>query len=282
MALTPLVLGQVLRLPELFGILTAATLMAVIGLWDDRRALKPYVKLACQLAPIAIVMLAGVRVSLRVPDAVNLLLTACWLLYITNAVNYLDNMDGIATMVAAVSGAFFTLIAVLNGQRLVSVLAAALTGASIGFARYNLPWPRARIFMGDAGALFLGFMLAVLGIKLRVPGNTSYVTWMVPVIVLGLPIFDTALVFVSRRRRGVSFFRGGVDHTTHRLKRLGLDSLSVALAVGLINSALGIVAAFVMQADLWEAYAVAGGLVALALYVLWAIEFRAPDEIRTG
>jgi UDP-GlcNAc:undecaprenyl-phosphate GlcNAc-1-phosphate transferase len=282
MVLTPLILGRVLRLPELFGILTAATLMAAIGLWDDRKALKPYLKLVCQLVPVIIVMLAGVRVSLRVPLVINLLITACWLLYITNAVNYLDNLDGIATMVAAVSGAFFTLIAVLNGQRLVSMLAAALTGASLGFARYNLPLPRARIFMGDAGALFLGFMLAVLGIKLRVPGNTSYVTWMVPVIVLGLPIFDTALVIISRRRRGVSFFRGGVDHTTHRLKRLGMDDLSVALSIGLINGALGILATFVMQAEIWEAYAVAAALSLLALYVIWMIEIRASDDIRVG
>ena len=275
-------IGPVLRLPELFGILASASLMAAIGLWDDRRRLDHKVKLLAQLVPVALVMWSGVRISLRVPPAVNLLLTACWLLYITNAVNYLDNMDGIAAMLGAVSGAFFTLIAVLNGQYLVSMLAAALTGASLAFARYNLPLPQARIFMGDAGALFLGFMLAVLGIKLRVPGNTNLVTWMVPVFVLGLPIFDTALVFISRRRRGVSFFKGGVDHTTHRLQRLGMDKLSVALAVGLVNCGLGILAAFIMQAQIGEAYATAGMALALALYVLWRIEFRADEQIRVG
>ena len=276
------VLGPLLGLPELLGILASATVMALIGLYDDRYRLAPRLKLALQLVPVALVMLSGVSVNLRVPPVVNVIITACWLIYITNAVNYMDNLDGIATMLSAVSGAFFALIAVLNGQYLVSMLAAALTGASLGFARYNLPLPNARIFMGDAGALFLGFVLAVLGIKLRVPGNTNLVTWMVPVFVLGLPIFDTALVFVSRRRRGVSFFKGGVDHTTHRLQRLGMDKLSVALAVGLISAALGILATFVMQADIWEAYATGAAVLCLALYVMWRIEFRAPDQVRTG
>lgn len=281
-ALMVVFLEPVLRLPELFGILAGATLTAAIGLYDDRRPLVPWQKLALQLVPAVIVMVAGVRVQLRLPQPLNWLLTICWLLYITNAVNYMDNLDGIAAMVATTSGAFFTLIAVLNGQRLVSMLAAALTGASLAFARYNLPLPRARIFMGDAGALFLGFMLAVLGIKLRVPGNTNLVTWMVPVFVLGLPIFDTALVFISRRRRGVSFFKGGVDHTTHRLQRLGMDKLSVALAVGLVNCGLGILATFLMQADIREAYTTMAMILLLALYVLWQIEFRAPDKIRIG
>jgi UDP-GlcNAc:undecaprenyl-phosphate GlcNAc-1-phosphate transferase len=274
--------GPRFRLSELLSILAGASLMAAIGLYDDGRPLPPRLKLLLQVIPVALVMAFGVRVSLRVPEVVNWLITAVWILYITNAVNYLDNMDGTASMLAAVSGAFFTLIAVLNGQYLVSMLSAALTGASIGFALFNLPLPKAKIFMGDAGALFLGFMLAVLGIKLRVPTNTNVVTWMVPVFVLALPIFDTALVFVSRRRRKVSFFQGGVDHTTHRLQRLGLDKLSVALAVGLINAALGLLAMFVMQASIGEAYTMLGALLLLALYVIWRIEYRAPADVRAG
>ena len=136
--------------------------------------------------------------------------------------------------------------------------------------------------MGDAGALFLGFMLAVLGIKLRVPSNTNLVTWMVPVFVLGLPLFDTMMVFVSRKRRGVSFFKGGVDHTTHRLQRMGMDKLSVALFVGLACGALGMLAVFVMWADIPEAYGTAAAVLAIAGYVLWRIEFQASDDIRTG
>jgi UDP-GlcNAc:undecaprenyl-phosphate GlcNAc-1-phosphate transferase len=281
-ALVSAFFGPRFRLSELLGILASASLMAAIGLYDDRRALGPWLKLVLQLLPVVLVILIGVRTNLRVPLVLNWLITSCWLLYVTNAVNYLDNMDGIAVTIAAVSGAFFTLIAVLNGQYLVSMLAAALTGASIGFARHNLPLPDAQIFMGDAGALFLGFLLAVLGIKLRVPTNTNLVTWMVPVFVLGLPIFDTALVFISRTRRGVSFFQGGVDHSTHRLQRLGMTKLAVALFMGLVTAGLGILATFVMWADIGDAYGTAAMILLLGGYVLWRVEFKASQRIRTG
>jgi UDP-GlcNAc:undecaprenyl-phosphate GlcNAc-1-phosphate transferase len=174
------------------------------------------------------------------------------------------------------------LIAILNDQQLVSVLAAAVLGASLGFARYNLPLPKSSIFMGDSGSLFLGFLLAILGIKIRVPANDIQITWMTPIIVLGLPLFDTAMVFISRTRRGVSFFQGGIDHTTHRLARLGLDKLSVALSITVINGALGLVAIFVTQANLAEAYSVAAGLLVVALYALWKIEFNVSYNFRTG
>jgi UDP-GlcNAc:undecaprenyl-phosphate GlcNAc-1-phosphate transferase len=203
-------------------------------------------------------------------------------LYITNAVNFLDNADGIAAMTSTTASAIFVLIAVLNGQQLVSILAAAVLGASLGFARYNLPLPQSTIFMGDSGSLFLGCLLAVLGIKIRIPANDIQITWMVPIIVLGLPVFDTALVFISRTRRGVSFLQGGIDHTTHRLARMGLDKLSVALAVTVISGALGLVAIFITRATLTEAYIIAIALILVALYVLWRIEFSASYNFRTG
>jgi UDP-GlcNAc:undecaprenyl-phosphate GlcNAc-1-phosphate transferase len=194
----------------------------------------------------------------------------------------MDNADGVAIMTSATTSAIFLLIALLNGQQLVSILAAAVLGASLGFARYNLPLPTSTIFMGDSGSLFLGFLLAVLGIKIRIPANDIQITWMVPVIVLALPIFDTVLVFISRMRRGVSFFRGGVDHTTHRLARWGMTGLSVALAVSLVNGALGLIAIFITQASLAEAYVVAVFLALIALYALWRLEFRASYTFRTG
>ncbi|GAB4444148.1 MAG: MraY family glycosyltransferase [Anaerolineae bacterium] len=275
-------------LPEFAAILTGASFMAAVGLWDDRHALPPRVKLAAQVAPIVLVFLMGVRVSLPLLSfgewntVINFIITAAWILYITNAVNFLDNADGIAVMTSATTSAIFLLIAILNGQQLVSILAAAVMGASLGFARYNLPFPHSTIFMGDSGSLFLGFLLAVLGIKIRIPSNDIQITWMVPIVVLGLPIFDTAMVFISRTRRGVSFFQGGIDHTTHRLARLGLDKLSVALAVTVICGALGWVAIFITQATLAEAYSIAVVLLLIALYALWRIEFKASYNFRTG
>jgi len=185
-------------------------------------------------------------------------------------------------MTTAAASASFMIIAILNGQQLVSILAAAILGASLSFARYNLPLPRSSIFMGDSGSLFLGYLLAILGIKIRIPANDIQITWMVPIIVLGFPIFDTVLVFISRTRRGVSFFRGGVDHSTHRLSRLGLDGLSVAFAATIITGALGLVAIFITQATLSEAYTVAIALLGVGLYALWRLEFRVSYKFRTG
>jgi UDP-GlcNAc:undecaprenyl-phosphate GlcNAc-1-phosphate transferase len=280
--------GNPLGLGELAGILAGASLMAALGLWDDRQALPSRLKLAGQFVPISLVFIAGVQVNLPLVEmgvwnmVINFLITAGWILYITNAVNFLDNADGIAAMTSATASSIFLLIAVLNGQILVSTLAAAVLGASLGFARYNLPLPRSTIFMGDSGSLFLGFLLAILGIKIRIPTNDIQITWMAPIIVLGLPIFDTAMVFISRTRRGVSFFQGGVDHTTHRLARLGLDKLSVALAVTVISGALGLAAIFVTQASLAEASVVAASLLGVAGYALWKLEIAASYNFRTG
>jgi UDP-GlcNAc:undecaprenyl-phosphate GlcNAc-1-phosphate transferase len=265
-----------------------ASLMAAVGLWDDQRPLKPWIKLAAQFVAVLIVFSFGVRVHLPLLGTpygdivLNFLITVAWIMLITNAINFLDNADGIAAMTSATASAIFMLIAVFSGQRLVSTLAAGVLGASLGFARYNLPLPKSTIFMGDAGSLFLGFLLAVLGIKIRIPANDIEITWMVPIIVLGIPIFDTALVFISRTRRSISFLQGGVDHTTHRMARLGMDKLAVAFGISLAGGALGLIAIFVTWATRAEALAVALALLLLAVYILWKIEFTASYTFRTG
>jgi UDP-GlcNAc:undecaprenyl-phosphate/decaprenyl-phosphate GlcNAc-1-phosphate transferase len=275
-------------LSEFASIIISASLMSFIGLWDDRRALRARVKLTLQFIPVILIFLAGTRVNWSLVENsvlnefLNFGVTAFWILLITNGINYLDNADGIAAMTSASASAIFLLIAILNGQQLVSVLAAAVLGASLSFARYNLPLPKSTIFMGDSGSLFLGYLLAILGIKIRIPANTPEITWMVPIIVLAIPIFDIGLVFISRTRRGVSFFTGGVDHTTHRLARLGLNGLSVALTMSLVGGTLGLVAIIVTRASETEAYTIAASLLILALYILWQIEFKPSFQFRTG
>ena len=281
-------LGNAFRVPEFLTIILGASLMAAIGLWDDRKALPPSIKLGLQIVPAILVFFAGVQVSLPLINApvlssiLNFLITICWILFITNAINYFDNADGVAVMISATTSAIFMVIAVLSGQRLVSVLAAAVSAASLGFARYNLPLPKPSIFMGDSGALFLGYLIAILGIKIRIPANDIQITWMVPIIVLGLPIFDVILVYISRTRRGISFFQGGIDHTSHRMARLGMDKLSIALAVSLISGGLGLIAIFVTRASLFDAYAIATTLIGIGLYLLWRLEVRASFHFRTG
>jgi UDP-GlcNAc:undecaprenyl-phosphate GlcNAc-1-phosphate transferase len=257
-----IVLGDRAYIRELVGILLGATLVSLFGLADDRWGLHAYLKLGGQLLAGAVLILAGTQVRLFAHEWMNWGLTLLWVAGITNALNLLDNMDGLTAGVSAVAAAFFLLLAAMSGQYLVGALAAALVGACIGFLRYNLR--PATIFMGDIGAAFLGFLLAALAIKLRFPSNVPWVTWLVPVCVLALPIFDTSLVFASRLRRGKNpLTTPGKDHVSHRLVALGLTRREAVLACYLIGCACGMVAVYVSQAGVPDAY-VAAGLLALA------------------
>jgi UDP-GlcNAc:undecaprenyl-phosphate GlcNAc-1-phosphate transferase len=139
-------------------------------------------------------------------------------------------MDGLCAGVAAMAAAFFAFLAYLNGQVLVTVLAAAVLGAACGFLRWN--FKPAKIFMGDGGAMFLGFFMATLALKLRFAQLNAVSAWLVPVLILGATIFDTTLVTVSRSRRGLlPFAAPGKDHVAHRLANLGLGQRGAVLTM---------------------------------------------------
>jgi UDP-GlcNAc:undecaprenyl-phosphate GlcNAc-1-phosphate transferase len=250
------------------GFLLATTVVALTGLWDDYRPLPAWAKLLGQMAGVAILVAYGIRVQLPVPEPLNYALTLLWLLGITNAINFLDNMDGLSAGVSAVAAAFLLLLGLFNDQFLVAGLSAALLGACLGFLRYN--FPPARIFMGDVGSLFLGFSLAVLALQLRFPANSAFVTWMVPVFLLGLPIFDMTLVVVSRIRRGLSPASAGKDHTSHRLVQLGFNAREAVLILYLISGILGMMALFITQATLVEGYTLGAiGALLAGASIIW-------------
>ncbi len=253
---------------QVIGILLGATWVSFLGIWDDWRTLRPLVKLAGQLLAIAILILTGVQVEFLRNPWLNVLVTAAWIVGITNAVNFLDNMDGLSGGVAAIASAWFLILSLLNGQFLVAPFAAALLGASLGFLVYN--FNPARIFMGDAGSLFLGFMLAAVGIKLRFPTLPDAVTWMIPVLVLGVPVLDMTLVTVSRLRRRVNpWTTAGQDHLSHRLVQLGMSHRSAVLTIyGMcaLSGALGFALQFVPYPVAYIVFAlslVAGSLIIL-------------------
>ena len=256
--------------PTVIGVLLATTVVALTGLIDDYRPLPAWVKLAGQFIGFLILVRFGIRVRLPLPEPFDYAITLLWLLGITNAINFLDNMDGLSAGIAAVTTSFILLLALTNEQFLVSALAAALLGACLGFLRYN--FPPARIFMGDVGSLFLGFLLAVMGIQLRFPENSNFVTWMVPVFLLGLPIFDMTLVVVSRLRRGLSPNTAGRDHTSHRLVRLGFSPREAVLILYLFSGILGMMALYITQASVIEGYLVGGIAAVLALVALVWLE----------
>ena len=254
------------------GVLLASSVVALVGLVDDRLGLPAWAKLAGQFCGFIILAYFGIRVQLPIPEPLNYAITLLWLAGISNAINFMDNMDGLSAGISAVAASFILLLGTINEQFLVAALAAAILGACLGFLRYN--FKPARIHMGDAGALFLGFLLAVLGIQLRFPENSNFVTWMVPVLVLGLPIFDMTLVVFSRLRRGVSPNTPGKDHTSHRLVYLGLSQREAVLSLYLIGGVLGMIAVFVTQATIPEGYFWGAWVLLMALYAIWQLDYR--------
>ncbi len=235
------------------SILLGATVLAVVGAFDDKWGLTPKAKLLAQGVAAIGLIATGIRVDFLhlfsgdltwVNGLANNVVTVIWVVGITNALNLMDNMDGLAGGVAAIASSFFFALAVFNDQTYVAPLAAALAGACLGFLFYNFkPQGPASIFMGDAGSMFLGFTLAVIGIIVRFPlkPNGTDFTWLVPILVLGVPIFDTTLVTISRRRRGISIFTAGKDHFSHRLVRLGLSHQQAVMLIYLVATALGAV-----------------------------------------
>lgn len=275
-----------LNLPQFFGILIGATAVSVLGVWDDRRGLRPLVKLGGQVAASVFLAASGTQVLLFADPLPNYVITVIWTVAITNSLNLLDNMDGLSGGVAAVASAFFLALSLLHGQYLVASLSAALLGACLGFLRYN--FKPASIFMGDGGSLFLGFILAAVGVRLRFPGQPTLVTWMAPVLVLGVPLFDTFLVVISRLRRGLNpLTTPGKDHLSHRLVAMGFSPRQSVLFIYAICCAFGLAAIVTGFSEAPVAYSILSiviVLAAIALVVLEKVDFgaNAQSAVRGG
>jgi UDP-GlcNAc:undecaprenyl-phosphate GlcNAc-1-phosphate transferase len=267
-----LLLGDHFVISQAVSILLGATLVSFCGIWDDRWGMRPLLKLGIGQPLAALILIASdIRVSFLPYPILNIVVTIIWVVGITSALNLLDNMDGLSAGVATVASAFFLLLAAMSGQYLVGSLAAALLGACLGFLLYN--FNPASIFMGDTGSLFIGFVLAAVGIKLRFPGRLDIVTWMIPALVLGVPIFDTTLVVISRLRRGLNpTTHPGKDHFSHRLVAMGFSQREAVMAIYLICGALGLLAIFLTQASIVEGYAIGAVVLIVSLFGLWRLE----------
>ena len=232
---------------QIVGILAGTTLVALVGVLDDGGLLHHQVKLFVGMPLAALFLLmTGIRAQLFskfLPGTsgavLDVSLTIFWVVGITASFSILDHMDGLCAGVAAIASLFFTISASLNGQMMVRALGAAALGAALGFLRWN--FNPAKIFMGDGGAMLLGFLMATLGLKIRPEGAQFRVSWLVPILILGIPIFDTTLVSISRARRGlVPFTSPGKDHTAHRLSNLGLGHRGAVLALYLMAALFGL------------------------------------------
>lgn len=264
---------------QVAGIVAGATLVAAVGFLDDRGLLHHQVKLFVGM-PIAalILIVSGIRAQLFsrfVPGTTGVILdagfTIFWVVGITAAFSILDHMDGLCAGIAAVAAAFFTIAATLNGQIMVRTLGAAVLGAALGFLRWN--FNPAKIFMGDGGAMLLGFLMATLGLKVHSDGAPFPVDWLVPILILGVPIFDTSLISISRARRGlIPFTSPGKDHTAHRLSNLGLGHRGGVLALYCAGAVFGSLALLVRQLSPLSACLLAGTLFAMGLGAVLLLE----------
>lgn len=253
----PFLPGEIGRLvhtlPKLLAISAGATLMVILGFVDDRRGLNfSYkIKFAIQILAAGLLVAAGVRTDLMPSPFLNALVTMVWVVGITNAFNLLDNMDGLSAGVALIAAAMLLVITIAQDQFFSAMALCLLAGALLGFLRYN--FPPARIFMGDTGSLFIGFLLAALSITSSyvVPQSASMIPAVMPLLVLSLPIFDTLSVIVIRLRERRPIFEGDRRHFSHRLVDLGMTPRGAVVFIYLVAATIGIVAALLPYLPLW-------------------------------
>src|SRR5258707_9836502 len=269
---------------QISGILIGATLVATVGILDDRGLLHHQIKLFVGMPLAAAILLAtGIRAQVfsllvggRGGGILDAFFTMIWVVGITASFSILDHMDGLCAGVAAMASFFFAMLSYLNGQTLVTTLAAAVLGPATGVFPWN--FKPAKIFMGDAGALFLGFLMATLGLKLRLENSNPLSGWLAPMLILGVTIFDTTLVTISRSRRGLlPFATPGKDHAAHRLSNLGLGHRGAVLTLYLLGAIGGGVAVLVSYLSAPAALLV--GTVALGIIFAGVVYLeRAPYE----
>ncbi len=233
------------------GLLGGAAVLLLVGLVDDARRLGWQPKLVAEIAIAVLLARAGVRLQIEVlPDAVNYLGSALWIVGVVNAVNLIDVMDGLAAGTCAAAAATLAAIGTMTGNLALALSAAALAGALLGFLAWN--WRPARIYLGDAGSLFVGFALSALAMWASYTVRHRAALG-APLLVLGVPLFETLFLVVQRLRRGRSPFQGSPDHFAIRLRHAGWPVPRVVLAtigVSLLLGAMGIVAMLSLEASL--------------------------------
>ena len=238
---------------QLALVLLCISILFLLGLWDDKNRLGPLFKLAVQFAVAFVAAaLADVRVEFFIQNKIiTSILSAFWIVLIINAFNFLDNMDGLSAGIAIIVTCILFTAAALSGQVFVGGLALLLIGTLLGFLTFN--FPPAKIFMGDAGSLVIGFLVALLTVRTTYYHQAQSGQWypvFMPVIVMAVPLYDFISVTFLRISQGKSPFVGDTQHFSHRLKKQGLTDTQTVLTLYLATLCTGISATFLYQVNL--------------------------------
>lgn len=254
----------------------------LVGLLDDILTIRPYQKLIGQLIGAGILVLSGLKLPLTGYEIIDIWLTVFWVIGITNAINLLDNMDGLAIGISAIAAFSLALNFAANGLTNELLLSAALIGGLLGFLVFN--FNPASIFMGDCGSMFVGFLLSGSVLLNQVGGRSRGIVAIlaVPVLVLFVPIFDTTFVTVLRKLWGRKASQGGRDHTSHRLVALGLSERNAVLMLYAFAVVAGALALLVGQIGVYKSFALIGFftlmLVILGVYLSKVKVYEGTDE----
>ena len=265
--------GQSRALSLVSAVLIPAVLMGVIGLIDDVKKLSPWPRFIAQnLFGLVIAFILIATSTLGSPTGntqIDLLITIFWIVGITNSINFFDNVDGGASGTVAISSLFLFFLALQGGQYSIAALSLVLTGATTGFLLWNKP--PARIYMGDAGALCLGILLATLTLRFDPNPINLSASFALPILILAVPILDTTVAVISRLRRRISPFQGGQDHLSHRLMRAGLSKRQAVLSLWLLSAFYCFIAVAISNApfDLERVLTGISGLIWLLMLILF-------------
>ena len=268
-----LVSGQASALSLVSAVLIPAVLMGVVGLVDDIKKLSPWPRFIAQnLFGLVIAFVLIATSTLGSPTGntlIDVLITIIWIVGITNSINFFDNVDGGASGTVAISSLFLFFLSFQGGQYLIAALSLVLTGATTGFLLWNRP--PARIYMGDAGALFLGILIATLTLRFDPNPINLSASFALPILLLAVPILDTSVAVISRLRRRISPFQGGQDHLSHRLMRAGISKRQAVLSLWLISAFYCFIAVAISNApfDLERVLTGIAGLIWLLMLILF-------------
>ncbi len=228
-------------LPRLTAILFCGFLLTLVGLFDDIREMKPWVKLVSQIFVGIILVSSGVRITLFLPEPFfGGLLTVLWVVGISNAFNLLDNMDGLSCGVGFIAAAVLFAVTLQTGQVFVGLMLVLFLGATLGFLKFN--FSPASVFMGDAGSLFIGYMLSLLTVMATfyTTASPTLIPVIMPLLILSVPIFDTVSVVYLRIKQKKPVFRPDKSHFSHRLVKLGMNEKKAVLFIYLLTFIIGL------------------------------------------